>query len=254
MTKVYSFATCSVLALIALGGLIYIHGRSIDLQAALEAQRSAAARLPRARAEQERLQALQVSAERLEALRRDHAEIARWQRQIQSLSASAPARPEIAATSPATARDISNTPLTAAEWKNVGRATPVAAYETILWAAAAGDLDTLAHSFALGDGGRAMLERTFAALPDTTRAQMGSPDRLLAILIAKEPLPQATQVLDSMPAESDQASLNVSLARDGSTPKHGVYNLRRTGNEWQMVVPDVLIMVLSADVLGSGPH
>ena len=68
------------------------------------------------------------------------------------------------------------------EWRNVGRATPAAALETLLWAYSSRDMDTLADSHGFVKSDREILNSWFAGLSETMRAKYGTPERLLAPL------------------------------------------------------------------------
>jgi hypothetical protein len=67
-----------------------------------------------------------------------------------------------------------------AEWRNVGRATPAAALETLLWAFYVKDLDIVADSHAFNESDRRILDTWFASFSDAVRARYGTPERLLA--------------------------------------------------------------------------
>ncbi|HTZ19761.1 MAG TPA: sigma-70 family RNA polymerase sigma factor [Opitutaceae bacterium] len=70
----------------------------------------------------------------------------------------------------------------AAAWRNVGIATPAAAYETQLWAKAHGDLDVLATTYTMGGPTKARVEAFFAAMSESARAYFGTPEKLSAYL------------------------------------------------------------------------
>ena len=96
----------------------------------------------------------------LERLRVDHAAVVRLRGEIDALKAreQAPAelpRSESVALAAETPADAM---IPAHDWKNVGRATPAAAVETALWAAAGGELNTLAGMMYLNTEGRAKVE------------------------------------------------------------------------------------------------
>lgn len=68
------------------------------------------------------------------------------------------------------------------EYRNVGRATPGEAYETMLWAQATGNLDVYASFLTFAPRGRMHIDAFFASLPENVRLQLGSPEKMIAVL------------------------------------------------------------------------
>jgi hypothetical protein len=71
-------------------------------------------------------------------------------------------------------------------WRNLGRATPAEAFETVLWAGLNGDLDILATTIAFVPAGKAKLDAWFLTLPPSVRAKYGTPERVIAPLFAND--------------------------------------------------------------------
>lgn len=69
-------------------------------------------------------------------------------------------------------------------FQNVGRETPLAAMETQLWARASADWTAFAQIFGLTDRSKTRLDAFFAALPESVRAKLGTPERMLAPMAA----------------------------------------------------------------------
>ncbi|HEY1110032.1 MAG TPA: hypothetical protein VGE76_15385 [Opitutaceae bacterium] len=132
----------------------------------------------------------------------------------------------------------------AAEWKNVGRATPIASFETALWAAASGEVDALAQGLVLEPSARGELEALWAELPPGARGQYGSPERLLAALTLKDiPLGAAqvfnTEVLKpgTHPFEGEISRVVAALLTAENKRTTHALHLQHTGDEWKLVVP-----------------
>jgi hypothetical protein len=68
-------------------------------------------------------------------------------------------------------------------WRNVGRATPAAALETLMWAHSVHDMDAVADSYAFSEGSKRIMDAWFAGLNENVRAKFGTPERLLAPLL-----------------------------------------------------------------------
>jgi RNA polymerase sigma factor (sigma-70 family) len=71
-------------------------------------------------------------------------------------------------------------------WRNAGRATPEAAFETLLWSAFNGDADTLMATYAFTPAAKARLDAWFLTLPPGARAKYGTPERLIAPVVAQD--------------------------------------------------------------------
>jgi hypothetical protein len=181
-------------------------------------------------AENRRLRAAQVTAAEMETLRADIEKLRR--------SADAKASAVAKAAPKEYVPSIFDGPMPPSMWKNAGAATPGAALETVLWAAAGGDTEALAARLVFFDVRvRAKAEVLLAGLPEATRAQYGSPEQLLAALTAKDvPLRNAT-IYDTK-TEYDGERIVIAQLSDGEKRSTGVrFMLRKEGEEWRLVVP-----------------
>jgi hypothetical protein len=124
----------------------------------------------------------------------------------------------------------------ASGWKNAGRGTPEAAAESFFWASDSGDLEVLAHSILLDAAAREKATAILARLPEATRKTYDTPEKLVALLLARETDARAMQVLGANLA-GDDALVNLRLQKyDGKTKDEG-YQFRRSGDGWRLVVP-----------------
>jgi hypothetical protein len=207
----------------------------------------------------------QIPVADLESLRADRAALLRLRAEIETLKTNAerprPAQeskaPPLAAKSPAMF-------IPASDWKNVGRATPAAAFETALWAAVGGDIDALAAGMSFEAGAREKADAILAKLPPDLRAQYSTPEKLVALFTAKDvPLDSAMRVL----AEGRMSENDVRLAvmfevgnqktEPAATKRVPVRQerelaLRREGNNWKLVVPGTAVEKYGA-ILAGGP-
>lgn len=234
-----------VLLAVVVGGLWRLRNEASELKADLD-------QASRLRTERERLNAElaaqaagQPKADELARLRSDRDALRRLRAEVESLKTAA-AKP---AAPPAKGTDEHGTfadarLAKAAEWKNVGRATPIASFETALWAAASGEVDTLAQGLVMESPARGELEALWTELPAEARGQYGSPERLLAALTVKDiPLGSAqvfnTEVLKpgTHPFEGEIARVVAALVTAENTRSKHALHLRRDGDEWKLVVP-----------------
>lgn len=190
--------------------------------------------LEEVQSENVRLRALQVSPEKLTALRADREAVGQLRREIEALERSAALTPALAAPpKPGTAPIVPS-----AQWKNAGRATPAAALETALWAAAGGDIDTLAGMIELLPAEQALASEFFAALPDTVRAEHRTPERLIAMMTAKDIPLGSMQVLDFDDyGTNHMANILVALRNPQGNTKTTQLSLRRAADGWKLQIP-----------------
>lgn len=219
--------------------LVVQHQR--DATAALrekaERLRDATAANARLRAEQAALQSQSVSPEELARLRADQAEAARLRAEAAALRAQrepAPSSPK----APAPASLPSSAKIE--PWTNAGRATPIATFQTGVWASVHGDTDTLAKVIAFDDEGRALIDAQFARLPEKDRLTYGSAEKVFATLLAAR-LPQdlTSATVTQTTASDSGAVLRMRLQRaDGSSKESSFNFLRTSGDEgWRILVP-----------------
>jgi hypothetical protein len=182
----------------------------------------------RLEAENRDLSSALVPGADLERLRADHVVVVRLQGEVDALKAREQAQDDLSRSEAAalTAETPANAMIPVHDWKDAGRATPAAAVETALWAVAGGDLNTLAEMVNLNAEGRAKVETALAGLPDQIRAPLGTPERMMAMLVMKDlPLSsmQAMQVSappggPGIPLSPDVAVVQLKLQNaDGGT-------------------------------------
>jgi hypothetical protein len=123
----------------------------------------------------------------------------------------------------------------AGAWKNSGRATPSAAMETLFWASDGGDVETLAASILLEPDAREKVEAILARLPAEARVRYDTPEKFVALFMAREGDIRAMQVLGENVAGGD-ALVNVRAQKsDGKTKEEG-YPFRQVNDGWRYVV------------------
>jgi hypothetical protein len=240
-----AFWLLATLIALACGGLWLQHESILAAAMERDAVAVAAADLARARAEHQRLQTAQVAPEQLAALRADHAAVTRLRDELETLRREADQRPPEPAPAPPPKK------ISAAEWKNAGRATPTAAVETVLWAAAGGDIDALAKAVVFDAKVRPSVDAFFAALPPALREQYGTPERLVAFFTAKDIPLGAMTIVGQKPVGTDGAQVALLLeGTDGATPRKAVLSLQRDDEGWRLRVPPAAVQNY-ANILGA---
>jgi hypothetical protein len=123
--------------------------------------------------------------------------------------------------------------------------TPDAAFETVLWAAAGGEFENVADLLAFDANTRSRSAAVFAELPESIRNELGTPERLIALLVADDvPLGRAT-VVAQIPTPTDTKVIAQIFDTDG-TQKLAQFSLRADGNSWRLVVPEKVVQRYAA--------
>ena len=129
-----------------------------------------------------------------------------------------------------------------AEWRNVGKATPEAGVETALTAATGGDVDTLAASLMFTDSARSKADAWFAGLSESTRQQYGSPEKVIALMIARDAEGlSGMQVLGQKEVSPDNVGVRMRFASVDGKTKDDTFLMRRANDGWRMVLPDAVV-------------
>lgn len=123
--------------------------------------------------------------------------------------------------------------------KNAGKATPEASTETTLWAAVGGDVDTLAGTLAFTPSARAKADEWFAGLTDATRQKYGSPEKVIALMIAKDAeTVTGMQVLGRQEISPDNVGVRLRVAGSDGRTKDDTFLMHRSADGWKLVLPD----------------
>ena len=236
-----TFGWCVITGLVLVGGgwLALDHMRLAQMREEIAALRVDERELARVRAENKRLAAESISPAALEALRADRAAVIRLRAEVEALKA----RPVARATSPAAAPAPPPEPktLSATESRNLGRATAAASFETVVWAAGNQDVETLHQSIALEGAALKKADELFARLPPEDRKELGTVDRLVAYLTARDVLSAKMSVLAQMPVGDDRHVMRVLVEGADGTKRMPTFSLRRYPDGWKLLVPEAAI-------------
>lgn len=193
-------------------------------------------------AEQRRLVAAQPAAADLADLiaRKSVAEELRSRlailRQRETEAAARRPAPETAAPVPS----LVGTTLAAPQWQNAGQATADAAVQSALWAAAVGDVDGLTELLAFDADGRRRATATFDRLPAAVQNEVGTPERLFALLTAVDVPLGSASILGQFPTP-EGTRVSVQLADVGGNLKTSMFTLRADGERWRLQVPAAVV-------------
>ncbi len=132
------------------------------------------------------------------------------------------------------------------------RLTPETTIQSVIRAIAGGEAAELADLISFDPEAQDEADGFFASLPEDLQTQFGSPQALVAHIMAAK-----TRVIDSMPAVDalarngpDHASLRVRWSRDNGAPRTANFELERAGDGWALRVPAKVIEGYRALVTG----
>lgn len=124
-------------------------------------------------------------------------------------------------------------------WRNAGRQTPSAAFETLEWALDRGETDSLAASFAFEPEVKIKLDELFAHLSPEVRANYHTPESLIALLVAGTSKgPQAFQVLNESFDGPDSATVRARVQESNGKIREDNFPLRRDADGWKAVISE----------------
>lgn len=136
--------------------------------------------------------------------------------------------------------------------KDLGRATPEAGAQTALWAAVGGDVDNLSKSLVLTPTAQQKADAWFASLPEATRQQYGTPERVIALMMARDAAGlSGIQVLGQKEIAPDNVAMRLRFGSvDGKTKDDNLL-MRRGGDGWRIVIPDNAVEKFARQVSGA---
>ena len=223
---------------VAVAAVIALDRRDVaNLRAKLDASRDKRRELIALTGENRRLLAAKATAEEVAGLTKTGSEIARLRSEVETLSI---ALRESQRTNAADVPKPAAVVLAASEWKNAGQATPRATVETALWAAAGGEVDLLAKTLVLDEAARTAAKRFLDGLPQVRQEEYSTPERLIALLAAKELLAGAAEarLAADAPDDTDGERVRVRLRDAGGVTQTANLVLRRESDGWRMVVSE----------------
>ena len=221
------------LAGVAGAGLVVQRAQLAPLQTELAARREQQREIARWRERNEKLVAAQVPEEERLRLRADRQAIERLRRELVSLRA----KVGVEAWNPATEtaeRFAAGVDVPATDWRNAGGATPQAALETVLWAAAGGEIDAFARRIRFDAAARTLALEYWQSLPPAERARHASPEHLMAMLsVSDVPIGTATVTNWTKRTEEVQTA-ELTLADSAGRTRGTLLMFVREGAEWKL--------------------
>lgn len=216
------------------------HQTAASLRAERDRQRAELVRLQAERRAEQQERQLASARARTEEIRllAERAAVARLREELDALRlrATVPAAVRAERAPPPARPGLAGNALAFSLWQNAGRATPEASLETALWAAANGDIDTLTGLLVFDAEARNEATLLFAQLPATLRQEFVSPERLVAVLAAKDVPLGSAAILNQYPTPTE-TKLSVQVFDAEGKHKMALLSLRPDDAGWRFVVP-----------------
>lgn len=237
---------------VAIGlGLAWQRLQLRPLRAELAVLRDQQQEIGRLRAEQAKLQASQIPEAELQRLRADREAIGQMRQEITGLRTKLQSKAQaLAAPAPTQERFGMGVEMIASEWRNAGGASPAAALETVLWAAAGGDVDAFAKRIRLDTQARTAALELLQSLPPAERAKHASPEALMAYLSIKD-VPVGKALVSTWSGQSDVTrSASVTLSAPGQQARRVMLVFVRDGAEWKLRATETAVAKYAAALRG----
>jgi hypothetical protein len=211
---------------------------------ALDAERQRHVELVRLRDEGLRLRNDQPTAEEKARLEQGSAEAARLRARLGALEQEAAGLPSAIGAGPK---------VPAKDWIYAGRASPDSTIESVLWAASRGDVDRLSGLLAFAPDVRARVETLFSQLPAESQQDYGSPEKVVATLLAGSfPKDASAMTIQGGTILEREASVSVAVEHSDGATKNNMVKFQRTTDGWQVLVPSSVMASCEKLLLGDG--
>lgn len=239
------------------GGIAILEVDKSQLRRQISHLNQNATSLARLRAESARHQVLldrfKTSSE--EGAKAIHGDLVAARTELAALEAKAGRSPEGASATPSieTNRDPTKAMTRPEFLAEAGRATPEAAFQTLIWAAMKGREPEMAACLSLDHAARAKAERLLATLSAEARAKYTTPEQLVGLVFSHGVLEAtAFQFVTSSVADGDHVTLAVRARANGRESETKIPMVRSAGG-WSMAVGEKQIDVIRRGLTAEPP-
>jgi len=234
------------------GVLMWRHRTQVTLRDELSRQQRAAAEELWVQTEFAGLRARQVSPAELARRREERAAWIALAGEIEAQRGRMEAKKPVATpgSTAAQLRSLKDLPLAAGAWRDAGQETPAAAFETVLWAAASGEVEKLATGLEMDEGTRSAAATIFNRLPPALQREVGTPEQLVALLTARDVPLGSAWILGQFDEQPKETRVVARLADAEGKKRDLLFTLRETEGRWRLVVPEQVMTKYTAFLQG----
>jgi hypothetical protein len=239
-----------VMAVAAIAGtIVLVKMDNARLRKRVALAQQEATRVTRLREENARTRLLLAQADAAEAVASSavrteadqlRAEIARWEKDAHAAFVRERKKAATDADVLSNNRDLRRGLVRLEHVTTAGRATPDAAFQTLVWSALKGDAATLESVIALPEQAREKAAALITGLPETARAAW-TPEKLAALFFTGFLNEVPAAAIDSVTSlDADHATLTVRL-RNGQKENTVPFGVERSSDGWRVVMPEKAI-------------
>jgi hypothetical protein len=242
----------ALLGVLIAGGWAWQQRTTTALRDELDRRKRAAAEDGNLKAEHAGLLGRQVPPEEMARRRAEHEAWTHLAGEIATLQSRLEAKKPAAAPNPPTARarSLKEASLTMGEWRNLGQENPAAAFETVLWAAASGEVAELAAGLEMDAATRGKAAAIFNRLPPALQREVGTPEQLVALLTARDVPLGTAWILGQFGMRPDETRVMAQLGDSEGTKRDVLFILREREGRWRLVVPPQVMTKYAAFLKG----
>jgi hypothetical protein len=114
-----------------------------------------------------------------------------------------------------------------------------------------GDIETLAKAVVFSDAIKAQAAAWFEGLPAATRSEYGTPEKVIALMIAKDAGALAgMQIVGKREEGANDVVVRVRIGDDQGKMKEDKFEMRRLPDGWRLRVPDKAVERYARQVSG----
>jgi hypothetical protein len=138
------------------------------------------------------------------------------------------------------------------DWAYRGRSNPKATIESVLWAASHGDVDRLAPLLGFAPETRPDADAMFARLPEASKQEYGSPEKVVATLLAGSFPANANsmKLFDEAQVGDQDAAIPITVSHSDGTSRTNVFRFHKAADGWQLLVPATVMQSYASTLQG----
>lgn len=242
----------------AVGRIAYLEADKSRLRRQIASLRQNDAGLARLRTENARNRALvaQFKMDGEAGAKAMHADLIAARTELAALEAKAAgSRPDALATPSIDANRDPTKAMTRPEFlSNAGRATPEAAFQTLIWAAMKGRDPEMAACVSLDSTARAKAESFLATLSAEARAKYATPEQLVGLFVSNNVLEStAVQFVTSSTVADDDSAILAIRIRENGRERATRIPMVRSADGWAMAVGEKQIEAIRRGLTAEPP-
>jgi hypothetical protein len=140
----------------------------------------------------------------------------------------------------------------ARDWTYRGCSSPRATIESVLWAASHGDVERLSALLGFAPETRPDADAMFARLPAASQQEYGSPEKVVATLLAGS-FPNdadSMKLFDEAQFGDNDAAIPMTVSHSDGKSRTNVFRFHRSADGWRLMVPASVMQSYASTLQG----